>query len=511
MPKESVNNKKIAKNTIYLYFRTLVVLIISLYTSRIVLDILGASDFGIYTVVGGIIALMGFLQSAQSKSTSRFITYELGRNGIGENLKRVFNASLSIHIMAAVIAILLCETVGLWIVCNWVKIPLDRHFAAILVFQFSILVFCIQLIRVPFDSVVIAHEEMSIFAYLSIIEVILQLCLVLILKFVHTDSLVLYAASMVLSSLVLLILYYSYVRYKYPIYKFKFLWDKKLSKSILSFSGWTLFGSGANAITQQGVGLLMNNYVGLVANASIGLSNQVNIAVGKFVNGFTTAFTPQVIKLYAQKNISELNLLISRSSKFSFSICYIMVLPILCNTDYILTLWLGNDIPEYTVGFCRMILICTLFDATTSVFNTAITATGKIKAYQIGISLSFLLDLFLSFILLYIHINPVLVFSSRILTRGIINMIIGLYFINQYLEFNISIFLQNVFIRILVVLFVTSIPILFIYIHTEGILRLLITTFVSIVLTIFAVFFILMTKKEQSVILSKFISILHRK
>ena len=213
---------------------------------------------------------------------------------------------------------------------------------------------------------------------------------------------------------------------------------------MLSFSGWTLLGSGSNALTQQGISLLMNNYVGLLANAAIGLCNQVNVAVSKFVSGFNTAFTPQVIKLYARDNYRELNLLISRSSKFSFALCYIMVLPLLCNMDFILEIWLGDDVPEYTAGFCRMVLICTLFDATTGVYNTAITATGRIRNYQILISLSFLLDLLLSFAMLYRGLEPVLVFSSRILTRGILNMVIGLYFINRYMGFDISGYIHSV-------------------------------------------------------------------
>ena len=354
MPEVVSNNQRIAKNTLYIYIRTIVVLIVALYTSRIVLEVLGAKNYGIYTVVGGIIALMGFFQAAQSKATSRFITYELGQNGITASLSKVFSASLTIHVLTAIIAVVLCETVGIWIIYNWIKIPPERQTAALIVYQFSILVFCIHLIRIPYDSVVIAHEEMSIFAYFSIIEAVLQLGFVLIIKYVKADSLILYAGLMALSALILLLLFYFYVRNKYPVYSFKFTWDKKISRGMLSFSGWTLLGSGSNALTQQGISLLMNNYVGLLANAAIGLCNQVNVAVSKFVSGFNTAFTPQVIKLYARDNYRELNLLISRSSKFSFALCYIMVLPLLCNMDFILEIWLGDDVPEYTAGFCRM-------------------------------------------------------------------------------------------------------------------------------------------------------------
>ena len=212
MPEVVSNNQRIAKNTLYIYIRTIVVLIVALYTSRIVLELLGAKNYGIYTVVGGIIALMGFFQAAQSKATSRFITYELGQNGITASLSKVFSASLTIHVLTAIIAVVLCETVGIWIIYNWIKIPPERQTAALIVYQFSILVFCIHLIRIPYDSVVIAHEEMSIFAYFSIIEAVLQLGFVLIIKYVKADSLILYAGLMALSALILLLLFYFYVR-----------------------------------------------------------------------------------------------------------------------------------------------------------------------------------------------------------------------------------------------------------------------------------------------------------
>lgn len=503
MPEVVSNNQRIAKNTLYIYIRTIVVLIVSLYTSRIVLEVLGAKNYGIYTVVGGIIALMGFFQAAQSKATSRFITYELGQNGITASLSKVFSASLTIHVLTAIIAVVLCETVGIWIIYNWIKIPPERQTAALIVYQFSILVFCIHLIRIPYDSVVIAHEEMSIFAYFSIIEAVLQLGFVFIIKYVKADSLILYAGLMALSAFILLLLYYFYVRNKYPVYSFKFTWDKKISGGMLSFSGWTLLGSGSNALTQQGISLLMNNYVGLLANAAIGLCNQVNVAVSKFVSGFNTAFTPQVIKLYAQDNYRELNLLISRSSKFSFALCYIMVLPLLCNMDFILEIWLGDDVPEYTAGFCRMVLICTLFDATTGVYNTAITATGRIRNYQILISLSFLLDLLLSFAMLYRGIEPVLVFSSRILTRGILNMVIGLYFINRYMGFDISGYIHSVLLKILSVIAITGLPSYMIYCNTSGLSRFLSTSVYAVIATMVFVLYFLMSKEERIAVLTK--------
>lgn len=503
MPTDTLNNRRIAKNTVYIYLRTLVVLAVSLYTSRIVLEVLGAEDYGIYTVVGGIIALMGFFQAAQSKSTSRFITYELGKHGVGESLKRIFSTAITIHVMMALTAVVICETIGLWIVYHWTKIPPDRSTAALIVYQFSVLVFVIQLIRIPYDSVVIAHEDMSVFAYFSVIEVVLQLLLVWIIKYVDADSLILYAGMMALSAFVLLAMYFVYVRIKYPIYVARLRWDRTLGAQMLSFSGWTLFGSGTNTATQQGVNLLMNNFVGLVANAAIGLTNQVNVAVSKFVAGFSTAFTPQVIKLYAQEQFQDLNRLISRCSKFSFALCYIMVLPLYCNMEFVLRIWLGNDVPMYTAGFCRMILICTLIDATSSVFNTAVIATGRIKFYQIWISCSFLLDLLCAYLLLRASINPVLVFTSRIATRGLMNMFIGLYFSRKYTGFDIADYGRTILLRIILISVITAVPTYCISLYTAGWLRLISTTLFSCLAVSLSVLYILMDSSERNTVLSK--------
>lgn len=498
------DNRRIAKNTIYLYIRTIVVLIVSLYTSRVVLQVLGAEDLGIYNVVGGIVALMSFLQAAQAKATSRFITYELGKRSSDEKLQKVFSVCMTIHVGIALIGFILGETIGLWIITNWTDIPVERQTAAMWTYQFAIVVFCIHLIRVPYDAVVVAHERMSMFAYMSILEAVLQLGIVMLLKKASGDSLIYYAASVAFVALVLYLCYYVYVRMKFQIYVFKPVWDKGYSKSVLSFSGWTLLGSGANTATQQGTNLLMNNFVGLVANAALGFAGQVNIAVGKFVNGFSTAFTPQVIKLYAQKDYIALHALMTRASKFSFALCYFMALPLIVNMEFILTLWLGDNVPMYTKEFCQLILVCTIIDATTGIYNTMVTATGHIKKYQIAISLSFLLDLVCCSILLLCRINPVLVFSSRILTRGLINMGIGLHYIKKYVSFSISAYINGVIVKIGYTILLTALPVYWVFCETNGWPRFISTSLLSIVLISGCVYVFIMTKSERISIMNKF-------
>lgn len=503
MKSQISNNKKIAKNTLFLYIRTLVVLGISLYTSRVVLQVLGAEDLGIYNVVGGIVTLMSFLQTAQTKATSRFVTYELGKQSSSDVLRKVFSVCMTIHIIIAIISLVLGETIGLWIITHWTDIPIARQSAAMWVYQFAIVVFCCQIVRVPYDAVVVAHERMSMYAYMSILEAVLLLGMAYLLMITPGDSLIYYSASVALIAFILFLCYYIYVRRIFRVYRYKPVWDKEYSMRILSFSGWTLLGSSANTVTQQGTNLLMNNFVGLIANAALGFASQVNIAVSKFVNGFSTAFTPQIIKLYAQKEYDSMHVLMNRSSKFSFVLCYLMALPLIVNMGFILSLWLGDNIPMYTKEFCQLILVCTVIDATTGVYNTTITATGKIKYYQTVISISFLLDLACCYVLLVCSINPVFVFGSRIMTRGIINMFIGLYFVRSYTHFNILHYSKTVLLNIIFTILISLLPVYFIAKVTDGWICLISTGLVSVLLITICTLYIIMTQSERKTILSK--------
>ena len=500
----SVNdNKRIAKNTIFLYIRTIVVLLVSLYTSRVVLQVLGAKDLGIYNVVGGIVTMMSFFQAAQTKATSRFITYELGKHSSNKILQNVFSVCMTIHLIIAFICLIFGETIGLWIITHWTDIPLERQTAAMWVYQFALIVFCCQIVRVPYDAIVVAHERMSMYAYMSILEAVLLLGMAFLLMVTPGDSLIYYSASVAFIAFIVFLCYYIYVRRLFDAYRYKLLWDKEYSMRILSFSGWTLLGSSANTATQQGTNLLMNNFVGLIANAALGFASQVNIAVSKFVNGFSTAFTPQIIKLYAQKEYESMHILMNRSSKFSFVLCYLMALPLITNMGFILSLWLGNNIPMYTKEFCQLILVCTIFDATTGVYNTTITATGKIKYYQTAISLSFLLDLACCYVLLVCSINPIFVFGSRIMTRGIINMLIGLYFVKSYTHFDILNYSKTVLLNIILTMIISILPVYLIAKVTDGWICLISTSLVSVLLITICSLYIIMTQSERQSVLSK--------
>lgn len=494
--KQSFSNKRIAKNTLLLYMRTLIVMAVMLYTSRIVLQALGVIDLGIYNVVGGIVMLMSFLQTAQSRATSRYITYELGKDSSVDSRKRVFSICMTIHIIIAIVILVLAESIGLWVVNHLTDIPSERMLAANIVYQFSVFTFIVNFVRVPYDAVIIAHEEMSIYAYLSILEAILQLCVAFCLLYISWDKLILYGILHWAVAFFLLSAYFIYIRRKYSYYRYEWIWDKTASFEILKFSGWTLLGSSTNTLTQQGVGLLLNNFVGLVANTALGFANQVNMAVNRFVQSFTTAFNPQVIKLYANDNSTSMFTLVIRASKFSFILCYAIVLPLIVNMDFLLGIWLG-EVPEYTSAFCRLILICALFDATTGVLNTSITATGDVKLFQIGISISFLLDFATAFILLKSGFTPELVFGSRILTRGLLNMIIELYFIKKQLKFSLIKYLKGVIVPIVLTIAIT-LPIEFLfYDRFTGWPKLIMTTIVGILIIMICMFSIVMDTNER--------------
>lgn len=471
---------------------------VSLYTSRLVLQALGETDLGIYNLVGGIVALIAFLQTAQTKSTSRFITYELGLRGDPSKLSRIYSICMTIHILIAIFIVIIAETVGLLIINEYTQIPEARMDAANVVYQLSILTFVMHFVRCPLDSVIIAHENMSVYAYMSILEVALQLGLVFTVVHYSGDNLILYGSLVFAVSVILFLCYLIYLKKAYPIYRFRYTWDRKESVNVLSFSGWTLLGSSANTFTQQGVALLFNNFVGIVANTALGFANQINAAVGRFVASFTTAFSPQIIKFQAQNDKESSFILMNRASRFSFALCYIMALPIISNMDFILNFWLGK-VPQYTTEFCQLILVCSIIDATTSVFNTSITATGKIKNYQIGIALSFLLDLACATLFLYLGIHPAVVFGSRIATRGLLNMIIGFHYSNKLLSFPLRKYYVEVLIPISLTLFIT-IPISFLRL-SNGWLAFIANASLCIIAVFICTFLILMKHHERNSII----------
>ena len=309
----TANNKRIAKNTLLLYFRMLFIMAINLYTSRIVLKILGIEDFGIYNAVGGIVAMFGFLTSAMSISTQRYITYELGKNNL-KQLNKIFNTSITIHAVISVIILILAETIGLWFLYNKMTIPIERLNAALWTYQASIASAIILIMSIPYNATIIAHEKMSAFAYISVLEVVLKLAIVYLLLISNFDKLKLYSTLILIVQLIIRIIYGQYCKKHFLETKIHFIKDKSLFKEMLSFAGWNLWGNCAGIASTQGVNILLNIFFGPHINAARGIAVQVQGAVNQFASNFQTAINPQITKSYAQGDYNYMHNLIFSST-----------------------------------------------------------------------------------------------------------------------------------------------------------------------------------------------------
>lgn len=389
MEQNNQNNKRVAKNTLFLYFRMILIMLVTLYTSRVILAQLGIKDYGIYNVVGGVVSMFAFLNNCMASSTQRFMTFELGCGNV-KRLKKVFAASLNIHMAIAVVIVLLAETIGLWFVNAKLVIPEERMVAANWVYQFAILSFCVNIIQVPYNAVLIAHEKMSVYAYISIVEVFLKLGIVYLLVISPFDKLIAYGILLFVVQLVIRCIYQVYCTRKYEECKFRLFWERDLYRSMSSFAGWNLFGSVAWLLRDQGLNIILNMFFGPVVNAARGVATQVSSAVMNFISNFQVALNPQITKNYANGNIWEMEKLSYLGIKFSYMILFVLAFPLSLNIDYILHLWLV-EVPDYTALFIILILIDSLVG---SLFGTplmtALAATGVIRNYQIVVSLAIL-------------------------------------------------------------------------------------------------------------------------
>ncbi len=447
---EENTTKRIAKNTLMLYFRQILIMIVSLYTVRVVLNTLGAEYYGIYNVVAGVVVLFSFVNNAMATSTQRFLNFNLGKDDT-EKTQQTYSSSLLIHIGIALIFVILAETVGLWFVNTKLNIPLERHSAAMWCYQFSIITTVFNILRVPYNAVIIAYEEMSFFAWVSIVEAVLKLLVVYLLIISPLDKLVAYVILLTLVSIIILFCYKIYCNKKFEIAHYKKVTDYSLVKEILGFSGWSLFGATANVANQQGTNIVLNMFTNVTVNAAMGIANQVNSAVYSFVSNFQTAFNPQLVKSYAAGEKEKFDTLIIRSAKYSFILMWFMVLPLYLNCEFVLTLWLKN-VPKYAVDFVRLILIWSLIESINGPLYIAIQATGKIKFYQVIIGIINLSNLPLVILALHFNNTPLCILYIKIFTN-IIALIFRLILIFKYTAFSILNFIKNnIFIPFIIVI-----------------------------------------------------------
>lgn len=416
MHQTAENNKRIAKNTLLLYFRMLLMIVINLYTSRVILQVLGVEDFGINNVVGGVITMLGFLTGSLAAASSRYITYDLGKGDIA-TMKKTFGNILSIHLLLALIIVIIGETIGLWFMTTQLQIPESREVAAFWVYQFSIVSFVLSVISVPYNASIIAHEKMSAFAYISIADAVLKLVIVYLLLVIPYDKLIVYAALFCCIQVFDRIVYSVYCRKHFKETRSGLSFDKKLFKEIFAFAGWTMNGNLAVIGYTQGINVLLNIFFGPAVNAARGIAVQVQSVCQQFCSNFQMALNPQLTKNYAQGNFADMHRLLIKSSKFSFYILFIIVLPLMFVAEFVLRLWLGI-VPEYTVTFLRLILVVGLLYTLSNPIIVSIHATGCLKKFQIVEGTILLTIVPVAYILLkFFNVEPECVFVIHIVVE----------------------------------------------------------------------------------------------
>ena len=445
---DTANNKRIAKNTMALYFRMLFIMAVSLYTSRVILNTLGVVDYGIYNVVGGIVTMFTFINSAMVTSTQRYLTYELGRGDM-KKLQEVFSASIYVHIGISIAIVLLAETVGMWFFYEKMVIPTERMTAAMWVFQLSVVTMVINVMSVPYNSAIVAHEEMRAFALISVVEVILKLLVVYMLVIGNFDKLKLYSVLIACLSILIRFIYTQYSHRHFLETRRVFRPDLSLIKEMGQFAGWNIWGNIAAMLMGTGLNILLNVFFGPVVNAARGIAVQVESAVVQFSNNFLMAVNPQITKLYAQNNLKEMHTLLFRASKFAYFLMFALSLPIVLETKPILTLWL-KIVPDHTVIFLRLLLVIVIIDAVARPLMTSAAATGNVKKYQSVIGGILLSIVPIAYIVLKLGGTPASVYIVY-LCVAIVAFISRLLIIQPLINLSLRQYAQQVVMRIFLV------------------------------------------------------------
>jgi len=482
---------------------------VSLYTSRIVLKILGVEDFGIYNVVGGIVVMASFISSSMSSVIQRFLSFELGKSNLVE-LGRVFSMSVNIHIIIAILVFTLSETVGLWFVNNKLTIPIERVYAANIVYQVSIFTFLVNLISVPYNAAILAYEKMNVFAYIGVVEVSLKLLSVFALEWFGYDQLALYALFLFLIALFIRVLYGVYVRRNISDCKYFFFWDRQLFKTLMGFAGWNLWGNIAHVTYTQGINILLNIFFGPAINASRAIAFQINSALNSFVSNFQIALKPQIIKSFATGDEVYMKMLIFSGAKFSFFLMLLLCSPVLLNTSQIISWWLG-EVPESTVIFCKLVIIESLINSISGTLMAGVQASGKIRLYQGILGGLLLLILPVSYVFLHMGYPPETTLYISISIVGVA-LATRVFIVSRILNFSKIAFFKEVLVPILLISVSTF---AFSYFLTEikedSLYSFFITTSVLFIITSILIGVIGLNKLEKKVIKTKVLNFVQSK
>lgn len=494
------NNKRIAKNTLVLYIRMLFTMFITLFTTRITLQALGVEDLGIYNVVGGVVVIFDFVSSSLTNATQRYLNIAMGQNNI-LLAKQYFSQSLLLHLIFSAIILFLGETIGLWFVQTQLEIPIEKYQAVFWVYQCSIITVIISLLRIPYNSAIIAHEQMSVFAYLGIIESLLKLVIAyVIVYYTFGDKLILYAILMLVLPFLLLFCYYKYCIQHYGECKFKYYWDKKTIYEMIRFISYNSYGCAAWSIGIKGLDILLNIFFGPVVNGAWALAQTVNGAVIRFINNIFTAVNPQIIKSYANHDYSYMMTLANKTTKFTFFFILLIILPIILNAEYILQIWL-KDVPKYTVTLTQLSLIEAAFLILSNTLWTVSYGTGKIKNIQVYGRTITLLNLPISYITLKIYPYYYLPICITIITHFFYWLYI-VYDVNKIIKFGLINYSKEVCIPIISVMLISFcglIPLSKID-WNNPIAKLICTTTIILIYSIIVTYLFGTTKSERKVL-----------
>lgn len=502
------NNKRIAKNTLLLYFRMLFMMLVSLYTSRVILNALGVKDFGIYNVVGGVVAMFSVISGSLSAAISRFITYELGK-GDQKKLNVIFSSSVTIQLLLSGIIVVLMETLGVWFLNVKMTIPESRMTAANWVLQFSIITFVINLISVPYNAAIIAHEKMSAFAYISILEAACKLAVAFLIMVAPIDKLIFYGILMCSVSFIVRLIYGSYCQKHFTECTYHFYWDKETMKKMFGFAGWNFIGASSAVLRDQGGNIVLNIFYGPSVNAARGIANQVNSAIIGFAQNFMMALNPQITKAYASGDREYMMTLIHQGARLSFYMLLLLSLPVLVNTHYILVIWL-KLVPEHAVLFVQLILVFAMSESISNPLITAMLATGKIRNYQIVVGGLQMMNLPISYICLKLGSMPESVMIVAICISQCC-LVARLYMLRGLICLSSITYLRKVYLNVLMVTILSVIIpcIMSVYIE-ESFFSFVIISLVAIVCTVMVEFYVGCNSHERTFVLNKVRSVLHK-
>mgnify|MGYP004602163063 FL=1 len=497
------SNKKIAKNTAFLYFRTLVLLGLSLYTSRITLQVLGVENYGIINVVSGFVSMFSLLSGSLTSACQRFITFELGKED--GNVSKVFSASFYIHVILAIIILLLAETLGVYFVSNKLNLPPNSMYAAKWLFQCSIVAFILNLINIPYNALIVAHERMKAFAYISLVEAGLKFLTVFLLLYFSGNRLIVYAIFTLISSTIVRSVYHIYCKSNFAKdCKIVSIKEHFLFKKIFSFAGWAFLGNSATLLTNQGVNMMLNMFLGVTLNAARGIATLVEGSVSNFTYSFTAALNPQITKSYAANQHDRLRELMDFGMRISFFLIVVISLPIIIATPNILNIWLGVY-PEYTIIFIRITLLCSILQATANPLMTLIYATGVIKYYQLAVGLLVLLNLPLSWVLLRFNFSPTYIYVLNLIIYAI-TFIVRLAYIKYKLRFRVGFIFKMIVFRMLPIICISALISFYFYntvINMGRYLGLFLFSLESVLTTILLAFIIGMNGSERTAMISQ--------